>query len=70
MSPLDSQNIERSEFNIKTVAAVVLAVITLMGWMYSSIVIPLKELQVSVAQTNSNFDYRISKLETTVFSVK
>lgn len=67
MSPIDSQNIEKSEFNIKTVAAVVLSVITLMGWMYGSIVIPLKELQISVAQSNANFDSRISKLEARVF---
>lgn len=68
MSPLE-KNIEKSEFNIKTVASIVLAVITLMAWMYGTIVIPLSELKISVAETNTNFDSRITRLETKVFPI-
>lgn len=54
---------EKIDLNIKIVAVIIIAIVSYVAWFYNTVVIPLGQLQVSVAQiqetlSNSTTQYQ------------
>lgn len=60
------QDLEKTELGIKSILTLVGVVIGFVGFFYSQVIIPIKEIQIqliSIQKDISNFNVRIQKVE-------
>lgn len=65
--------IDKAQLSVGKVAIIVVAIVGYVAWVYSSIIVPINQMQISIAQINStladnktfqaNTNDRLTKLE-------